>query len=179
MPDQPLDCTAPFDPTLGLLLGLLESGGNLIPMHLSRCRDLPAVRTHAAALGLCRPGEFTAVTVTAIVDLVCVRRGVVQRDAFTLPLSAVAAFLAEAVAGRGSGKTPAEKAPRKTGRERRKRGRPTNTDAEKDRRIREAWQSGEYTFYADLARALDISEWEVRAAIDRQRHRPRPKREDE
>jgi hypothetical protein len=103
----------PLSLTLGALQGLLASGGNLVPATLARCRELPTIRHHAAQLGLCPPGGFAASTVADIVDLLCVRRGVEQRDAYTLKLDAVAEFLAEEVAA--PGKARGESAPTEGG----------------------------------------------------------------
>ncbi len=72
-----------------------------------------------------------------------------------------------------SAKTNAANA--ETEKRRRKRGRPRDTDPKADKRIADAWQSGQHKTYADLARELKKSEREVRAAIDR--HRQRLKRE--
>jgi hypothetical protein len=93
----------PLTFTLGRLGGMLETGGNLVPATLARCRELPAVRSHAAKLGLCRPGEFTATTVTAIVDLLCVERGMDQRTAYAMTLDVVAAFLSAKATGSATG----------------------------------------------------------------------------
>ncbi|MCY2987129.1 MAG: hypothetical protein NTY19_04575 [Planctomycetota bacterium] len=53
----------------------------------------------------------------------------------------------------------------------RNRGRKIDSDFNEDRRIFEAWKTGRYTIKLDLARELQKSEREVKAAIDRHRHR--------
>ena len=59
----------------------------------------------------------------------------------------------------------------------RKRGRPRDTDPEKDKRIYDAWQSAHYSTYAGLAKELpgNMKAKDVRRAIDRHRHRMRRK----
>jgi hypothetical protein len=52
-----------------------------------------------------------------------------------------------------------------------RRGRPADTDAKGDKRIFEAWNTGQYKGYADLARELGKTEKEVSLAIDRHRKR--------
>jgi nucleoside phosphorylase len=91
---------------------MLASGGNLVPATLARCRDLPAIRRSAARLGLCHPGEFTHATVTAIVDLLCVERGIDQSSAYGLTTDAVAMFLASRATEAESGRTPSDAPPR-------------------------------------------------------------------
>ncbi len=54
---------------------------------------------------------------------------------------------------------------------RRRRGRPRDTDLQADRLIFNAWRTRQYKTYADLARELNKSTREVRAAIDRHRKR--------
>src|SRR5262249_6598770 len=94
----------PIRLTLGLLSGMLEQGGNLVPATLARCRELPAIRSHAARLGLCRPGEFNVGTVTAIADLLRIEKGIDSRTAYALTLDAVAPFLAGRANGSGQGR---------------------------------------------------------------------------
>ncbi|SRR6266478_3301490 len=53
-------------------------------------------------------------------------------------------------------------------------GRPPDTDAKEDKRIYDAWNTGQYKRIADLAQALGLPEKEVAKAIDR--HRKRLKR---
>jgi tetratricopeptide (TPR) repeat protein len=55
--------------------------------------------------------------------------------------------------------------------QRRKRGRPRDTDEDEDRRISEAWETGSYRTYDELAQAKKIPEREVRRALDRHRKR--------
>jgi hypothetical protein len=55
------------------------------------------------------------------------------------------------------------------------RGRPRDTDPEMDKRIFDAWKTGDYKSEAELAREFNISEREVRLARDR--HRKRSNRE--
>jgi hypothetical protein len=77
----------------------LRDGSNATATwQLSRIRELPAIRILAGQLGLCRPGEFSAATVQAIVDLICVHGRVdaklIDRTrAFQLGLSEVVKFL--------------------------------------------------------------------------------------
>jgi hypothetical protein len=58
-----------------------------------------------------------------------------------------------------------------SGKGRRTRGRPPDTDAKKDQRIFDAWKTRKHPRYEDLARDLGISEKEVSKAIDRHRKR--------
>jgi hypothetical protein len=60
------------------------------------------------------------------------------------------------------------------GKKRRRRGRPRDTDPAADRRIFDAWQTGQYKKYEDLAQELHISKLDVERAIDR--HQKRLKR---
>jgi hypothetical protein len=54
----------------------------------------------------------------------------------------------------------------------RRPGRPIDTDPDRDRRIAEAWRTGPYRTYDDLARALKMpGGHDVEAAIDRDRKR--------
>jgi hypothetical protein len=62
-----------------------------------------------------------------------------------------------------SGKTPTPK----------KRGRPKVTDAKQDKRIVDAWATGSYKRYEELARELGLKKVDVGTAIDRHRHRRR------
>jgi hypothetical protein len=62
-----------------------------------------------------------------------------------------------------------EEAPRQRGR--RRRGRKTSTDPQADQAIYDAWATGNYPKYSDLAREIGKSEREVRRAVDRHRHR--------
>jgi len=55
------------------------------------------------------------------------------------------------------------------------RGRPADTDVKEDERIYDAWQTGQYKSYADLANALNKKRREVDLAIDR--HEKRIKRQ--
>jgi hypothetical protein len=52
-----------------------------------------------------------------------------------------------------------------------KRGRIPDTDEKRDQRISDVWKAGHFKRYADLAREMNIEEYEVKAAIDRVRHR--------
>jgi hypothetical protein len=52
-----------------------------------------------------------------------------------------------------------------------KRGRPPDTDPKADKRIWDAWQSGQYKTYGDLARELRISDRAAETGIDRHRKR--------
>lgn len=65
---------------------------------------------------------------------------------------------------------PAEITKKKT--KRRKRGRPFDTDVKQDRRLYEAWQTGQYRSKQELADAFHLSKKEVVKAIDRERKRP-------
>lgn len=47
------------------------------------------------------------------------------------------------------------------------------TDPKGDKRVCEAWETGEYKTYAELANAMDISKQDVQLAIDRVRHERR------
>jgi len=51
------------------------------------------------------------------------------------------------------------------------RGRPADTDPGADKRIYDAWKSGQYKRYADLAQVLKLREKDVARAIDRHRKR--------
>lgn len=57
-----------------------------------------------------------------------------------------------------------------------KRGRPRDTDAEKDARIDAAWQTRSYKSYEELAREFDMKKADVKRALDRVRHRTRSER---
>jgi hypothetical protein len=59
------------------------------------------------------------------------------------------------------------------GKQRGKRGRPSDTDAVEEKRIWNAWQTGHYRFYTELAREFKISEQKVKRAVDRARKRPK------
>ena len=50
-------------------------------------------------------------------------------------------------------------------------GRPSSGTEEHDRRITEAWTSGGHQTRADLAKALDLPERDVKRALDRERKR--------
>lgn len=52
-----------------------------------------------------------------------------------------------------------------------KRGRPSDTDKQGDRRIAEAWESGQYTSQRQLANDFEMSLGEVKRARDRHRKR--------
>lgn len=52
-----------------------------------------------------------------------------------------------------------------------RRGRPVDTDPQADQRIDDAWKSGRYNDYEELARALDLQRRQVELAIDRHRKR--------
>ncbi len=52
-----------------------------------------------------------------------------------------------------------------------KRGRPQDTSQKADKRIHDAWKTGRYHSYEDLAREMRLSKHEVQTAIDRQRKR--------
>ena len=51
------------------------------------------------------------------------------------------------------------------------RGPRPRTDKAKDRRIADAWNTGNYRTYAELGRELGVSSAEVKQAIDRARKR--------
>jgi hypothetical protein len=53
----------------------------------------------------------------------------------------------------------------------RKRGRPVDTDPKADKRVYEAWKSGHYPNYSELARELKMSQGDMKRAIDRHRKR--------
>jgi hypothetical protein len=57
------------------------------------------------------------------------------------------------------------------GESKRRRGRPGDTDVREDRRIAEAWKTGEHESLEALAHALGKSKPEVKNALDRHRHR--------
>ena len=65
---------------------------------------------------------------------------------------------------------------------RKRRGRPPDTDADEDQRIYDAWKTGRYRTYEELAREFGVKKLEVRRAIDRpfaaHRRRPREGREE-
>ena len=54
-----------------------------------------------------------------------------------------------------------------------RRGRPVETDPERDADIATAWATKQYKTYADLARAFKMEEKKVRRAVDRHRKRPK------
>jgi len=54
---------------------------------------------------------------------------------------------------------------------RRKPGRPTDTDPKADKRIFDAWNTGQYKTYEDLARKLGLKKRDVKLVIDRHRRR--------
>jgi hypothetical protein len=58
-------------------------------------------------------------------------------------------------------------------RQQKKRGRPKDSDPAADRRIAEAWKTGQYLKYADLEREMNLAAGEARRAIDRHRKRER------
>lgn len=62
--------------------------------------------------------------------------------------------------------------------ERRRRGRKPEYDPQRDRRIAEAWNTGHYRRYADLARELDgaLTATDVKRAVDRHRKRAERRR---
>jgi hypothetical protein len=74
-------------------------------------------------------------------------------------------------AGDGSEPTKGERAEGTGRRGRKRRGRPSGTDRQKDQSVRDAWQTGRYKKHAELARELRMSEREVRLALDRVRKR--------
>ena len=53
----------------------------------------------------------------------------------------------------------------------RRRGRQPDTDVNQDKRIFNAWDTGSYSTYEQLANEMKITERDVRLAIDRERHR--------
>jgi hypothetical protein len=56
------------------------------------------------------------------------------------------------------------------------RGRIPDTDSRDDKRVWDAWRSGEHKDYAALALALGKSKRDVKCAVDRQRHRLKPRK---
>jgi hypothetical protein len=76
---------------------------------------------------------------------------------------ALRSLRAAAVAQHGKGRDRG-----KTGR---KRGRPADTDQKGDKRVYDAWKSGRYKDYSELARELKMSKPDVERAIDRHRKR--------
>jgi hypothetical protein len=56
-----------------------------------------------------------------------------------------------------------------------KRGRPADTNEKEDRRIADAWDSGQHKTYEDLASILHIPKRDVELAIDRDRKRRKNK----
>lgn len=64
----------------------------------------------------------------------------------------------------GDGKTKTKKKVKRGGRKQ-------ETDPKQDRRIAEAWQTGRYARYEDLAKEEKTTKREVKLAIDRHRHR--------
>lgn len=68
----------------------------------------------------------------------------------------------------GRGGENGESSTRNTGT---RRGRPQDTDPKADARVFDAWQTGNYKKFADLARELKIERRDVKLAIDRERKR--------
>jgi hypothetical protein len=66
-------------------------------------------------------------------------------------------------AGQGEGKRPP-----------RRRGRKPDTNPKEDQRVADAWASGQYKTYEELANALGRKERDVKLALDRVRWRERP-----
>jgi len=99
------------DPDRGRPARFKGSGNSTTSNQLLRIPEWPAIQVFAEQLGLCRPGEFTATTVNAIVSRICVHGRIDQQKAFGLPLSAVVRFLKDLAAlSRPTGApTPAEK----------------------------------------------------------------------
>jgi hypothetical protein len=58
----------------------------------------------------------------------------------------------------------------------RARGRKPDTDPKADKRVADAWATGEHKTYEDCGRALKMTRKQVKDAIDRHRHRTRGKR---
>ena len=56
-------------------------------------------------------------------------------------------------------------------------GRPVETDPARDRRLFEAWHTGSYRTFEQLARAMNLTDRQVRLAIDRHKKRLRRARE--
>lgn len=54
---------------------------------------------------------------------------------------------------------------------RNKGGRPRHTDYDEDRRVADAWKTGNYKSHADLATAMRMTRRKVKLALDRQRKR--------
>lgn len=54
---------------------------------------------------------------------------------------------------------------------RKKKARKKRSDSNKDKQIFDAWKTGRYNRYAELAREMEIDEEEVKYALDRHRHR--------
>ncbi len=52
-----------------------------------------------------------------------------------------------------------------------KRGRKPDTDPKEDKRIAEAWATGQYRTFADLERELELDKGEGKRAVDRHRKR--------
>jgi hypothetical protein len=57
-----------------------------------------------------------------------------------------------------------------------RRGRKPDTDPKADKRVADAWRSGQYPTYADCGKALGKSAKEIKKALDRERHREGGKR---
>jgi hypothetical protein len=58
----------------------------------------------------------------------------------------------------------------------RRRGRKPDTDAKKDQRVAEAWQSGQYKTHEQCGQAIGMTRKQVKHALDRHRKRPGGKR---
>lgn len=56
---------------------------------------------------------------------------------------------------------------------RRKLGRPFSSSPEKDKRIADAWNSGNWRLHAELGKEFQLSSKEIKAALDRHRKRTR------
>jgi hypothetical protein len=83
---------------------------------------------------------------------------------------------AEATLQRGGGPlrqeaSVAESSTDRPARANRRRGRPTDTDPEADKRIWEGWRTMSYKTYEELGRTLGMTGRQVRVAIDRHRQR--------
>jgi hypothetical protein len=77
------------------------------------------------------------------------------------------------------GETQQETSPtgdtRKAAKPKRKPGRKPQYEAKKDKQIFDAWKSGRYRVYADLAQELHLKRRDVKLAIDRHKKRIKPK----
>jgi hypothetical protein len=82
----------------------------------------------------------------------------------------------DAVVRAGAAGDQSDAAHRKGAKQKGQRGRKLDTDPKADKRVADAWTTGQYKTYRECAAALGMPEKKVRAAIDRHRHRTRNSR---